>query len=641
MNIIASALPLLLFMILWGIFYELQKNWRSSFLSAGVLWGTLLTGSTEVLSLFKWITFWPVAGVWSLFLIMGLCMWGRTVGNPKHLFKGFSWAGFPRTELLLLSGMGLIAGLLGLIALVAPPTTWDSMTYHLARVMHWIQNQSVANYPTHILRQLFLNPGSEFIFLHFQILSGTDRLANFVQWVSMIGSAVGVSLIAERLDASRRGQVFSAVISMTIPMGILQGSSTQNDYAATFWMVCFVYFLFALTSEMNLSNTLAGGASLGLAILTKATIYLYGLPFILWLGFGLLKTNLARGTRLLGILAALTLLLNLGHYVRNYNLFGSPLGPAADISSTGTEIKYFKYANDVFNLPVLISNSVRNVAINIGTPFAPINKLSNLGVALVHSSLGLSLNDPRTTWPDTQFQIPDPSFNEDSAGNPLQVILIVFAICMIAFKIPRRRAVIIYCLSLIIGFLLFSFYLRWQPWNSRLELPLFVLWSAPIGSYLADLRRKWVGNVTMIVLFLAALPWVFLSESRPLIGSQNIFNMDRTEQYFRTQHSLWFTYSRVASNLSGDQCKQIGLYFDGGTWEYPLWILLQQDIGKDVRIESVNVGNISAIEAGRFPPFAPCAVLVASPLPISNFRVGTTAYALSLSTKYMSILTPK
>ena len=113
----------------------------------------------------------------------------------------------PRVELYLLVGAGFIVCVVGLVAAVAPPNTNDALTYHMPRVVHWIQDRSVAFYPTHILRQLYLSPGSEFILLHFQILSGSDHLANFVQWFSMLGSAVAVSLIAKELGsgAARAG----------------------------------------------------------------------------------------------------------------------------------------------------------------------------------------------------------------------------------------------------------------------------------------------------------------------------------------------------------------------------------------------------------------------------------------------------
>ena len=68
-----------------------------------------------------------------------------------------------RMVVLAMCGLGAIVVMAGLTAIVAPPNTYDSMTYHLPRVMHWIQNQSVAHYPTHIPRQLHFPPGAEFI----------------------------------------------------------------------------------------------------------------------------------------------------------------------------------------------------------------------------------------------------------------------------------------------------------------------------------------------------------------------------------------------------------------------------------------------------------------------------------------------
>jgi 3-methyladenine DNA glycosylase AlkC len=60
------------------------------------------------------------------------------------------------------------------------------MVYHMTRVQHWIQNRSVAHYPTHVLKELHRNPWAEYALLHFQVLSQGDRLANLLQWSSMM-----------------------------------------------------------------------------------------------------------------------------------------------------------------------------------------------------------------------------------------------------------------------------------------------------------------------------------------------------------------------------------------------------------------------------------------------------------------------
>ena len=89
----------------------------------------------------------------------------------------------------LLVGVGLLALISGTIAIVSPPNTWDSMTYHMSRVMHWIQNGSLLPYPTNCERQLFLNPGAEFRFAISRSFRAATGFPNMVQWFAMIGTS--------------------------------------------------------------------------------------------------------------------------------------------------------------------------------------------------------------------------------------------------------------------------------------------------------------------------------------------------------------------------------------------------------------------------------------------------------------------
>ena len=109
------------------------------------------------------------------------------------------------------------------IALVAPPNNWDSMTYHMSRVEHWRVNNSVAHYPTNIEWQLYLNPWAEFAILQFQTLGfGSDRLANLVQWFAFVGSMVGVSLLVRILGGAR----------LCSESGGASGGHHADDYSA-------------------------------------------------------------------------------------------------------------------------------------------------------------------------------------------------------------------------------------------------------------------------------------------------------------------------------------------------------------------------------------------------------------------------
>jgi hypothetical protein len=102
------------------------------------------------------------------------------------------------------------------------------MSYRLARIVHWIQNPSVTYYPTSYLPQLYQKPWSEFTIMHFQILSGSDRFANLAKWFSMVGSIIGVSLIAKQLDADLRGRVFSAKVGLSLE---------EDSWEYPFWVL--------------------------------------------------------------------------------------------------------------------------------------------------------------------------------------------------------------------------------------------------------------------------------------------------------------------------------------------------------------------------------------------------------------------
>ena len=230
------------------------------------------------------------------------------------------------------------------------------MTYHMARVANWIAHGSIRHYQTDILRQLWLGPWAEFPIAHFQILAGGDRFAPCVQYVAMLGSLVGVSVVAKKFGTDGSRQLFSLVFCLTIPMGILQASSTQNDYVASFWLLCFLNFMIdALEASVPITwdYAILMGASLGLALLTKITTLIFATPFVIWLTVSLVKKLGIRLIPTLGLMAVVAISINIGHFIRNYELFGHPLGPRAD-----TQV----VKNEIHTPAALASNVIRNIA---------------------------------------------------------------------------------------------------------------------------------------------------------------------------------------------------------------------------------------------------------------------------------------
>jgi 4-amino-4-deoxy-L-arabinose transferase-like glycosyltransferase len=652
-------IPFLAFLFIYLIFYmklavgNVSSAWRVSYLSASITWGVLVVVITEILCIFNSITFNWLAGFWiAIGILSGFFCFILTIQKKSSFHVNLSklqWFEIP-----LLLGVVLIVMVLCLIALVAPPNSYDSMTYHMSRVCHWIQNHNVAHYPTHILRQLFMQPFAEFTVMHFQILYGGDRFANLVQWFSMVGSLIGVSLIAKQLGAGLSAQIFSVVVCSTIPMGILQASSTQNDYAVGFWLVCFVCFLLLLRTQTSWIYSLATGASLGLALLTKGTAYIYAFPFVLWFMFSGLKRLRWRIWKPILVIAILVLLINLGHSVRNFDLFGHALG--------GPEA-FKDHTNNAMSVPLLMSNIIRNISLHIGIPGWEVNAVALKVVKYVHTMLGVSIHNPYTTYGlSTSFFITF-STDETCAGNLIHFILILASIIIFFLSGQRKnsRDLMNYNIALLAAFLLFAFYVKWQPWGSRLQLPLFVLWSpamaivlsginsfkgkrmllivivimllcALIGWFLYDYLifkfvetnyKGLIANANLsfylqvniclllgllllyrynlrvsyligLILILTSAPWVFHNSYKNLIGEENIFNICRTDQYFLAMPSFKDPYVRVVDYIKSKEYSDIGVVLSENCWEYPLFVFLKEKNTHALRIEHVNVNNVSS-----------------------------------------------
>lgn len=573
---------------------------REAFLGASIVWGILLAASSEVLSLFHAFNYIWLAVSWGTFAAISFV--------PAFFYPRFKKersaeedAPSGKPEIFALVCIALVAAATLVVALASPPNNWDSMTYHMSRVMHWLQNQSISHYQTNVLRQIHLSPGAELAIAHIMTLGGSDNLANLVQWGAMAGSLIGVSLVAKALGLGPRGQAFSALAVATLPMGILQSTSTQNDYAVSFWLVSFIYWGAVFIKEGGYSKAFLAGAALGLAILTKGTAYIYALPFLAWFVLEGASRHGKAFIRPAALAAAIVLIINAGHYMRNQAVFGSPLGPG-----TESESQEFTYMNSRLSAGTLASNALRNAAIHMGLPFQASNRAVEGAVNSAHRILGLDPHDKATTWGGTAFRI-GTELHEDLDGNPAHLLLIIAALASLPFlgkRLKDKRHAFIYSLSLVLGFLLFSLLLRWQPWHSRLHLPLFVMASPLIGLLFSFTRKTGVAFLAAALLFIASLPWLLYNYQRPLLPYDgfSVLTAERVGIYFRARPELKRKYAEAARIILRQDCTDLGLMPTAGDmWEYPVWALLGN---KKFRIEHLNVNNESAGLAD--PDFRPC-----------------------------------
>jgi hypothetical protein len=597
-------LPILAFIfiaiLLTKITDENPYDRRDIFLQTSVLWALLIVFSTEILSLFYIFSLIPLIVFWTLVILITsyLIIRAKNRSQSSPILTGFNIQ-----HLIPLFFIILILLIVGITALVAPPNTYDSMTYHMSRVAHWVQNQSVHFYPTNCSRQLWVAPGLEFIITQFQILSGSDRFANMVQWFGLLGSAISVSLIAKLLGATTCGQMLSSLFAVTLPMAVVQGSSTQSDLISGFWTTCFVYFLLKTRRSFQLRTALLTGCSFGLSLLTKGTILVYGLPFLVFFLFSGIKKRQTWIT--LALIFALTASINAGYFIRNYQLGGHILSPHAESQN----IK-----NSSINIPLTISNILRNAGIHMGTSSDKINSFTNDLMKKTHNLLGIDLNEPDITFAlSFPFSIDKPSVHEDYAPNPSHFILLIFTLVLALFLIgnPQTHFPLTFYALIILGFVLFCATVKWQPWHSRFHLTLFLLSGAFLGAVFSSLNLHRVAKqivffVLAILLFASSITALINNPSRRLISKKKptIFNTPRNEQYFSNYPTRKSDYITGTDFIKSQTCHNIGLISHGESWEYPVWPLL--NFTKIYRIEHIEISDPLIKKYEYRTDFDPC-----------------------------------
>ena len=229
-------LPLLVFALIMLLCLHSDYEFREAFVAAAVVWGVVVAGSTEVLSAVDGLTRTGIALAWlaaGALAFLYLRRASRSFAPEWRSALGEKWAGRPRTcpagASGIVAGCVIIAAGVGLIALVSPPNTPDAMLYHMPRAVYWLQHQNVSLYPTIYPPQVFMPPWSEYALTHLFALAEGDRFVNLVQWFSLVGCGLGVSLVARSLGAGPSGKVFAAAAAMTVPQGIMQASGAKND----------------------------------------------------------------------------------------------------------------------------------------------------------------------------------------------------------------------------------------------------------------------------------------------------------------------------------------------------------------------------------------------------------------------------
>jgi hypothetical protein len=602
------CLPILAFL---GIFTCLRlrlptHDWRHDLVRATLIWAAAAIWLTEFLSLFSLLHTWALGLAWLAIGLVAFAISGIWHQAARRLLLGRRPANWDWLDWTMVAALFSIAAVTGVVALRSPPQTWDTLNYHMPRVAHWAQMGAIRPYVTGIEIQNSMPPGAEMLFLQPYILTQGDTWVNMVDWAASLVLIAGASLLAKQLGASRRGQLLAALFAATLPMAIVQASSTMTDIVLAVWLM-------GAAAEVLASSKSSGGASAsylliavgaGLAIVTKPTAFAYLMPFGIWAIALLARERPISRLAALAISGGFLILsINAGYFSRNIRLYGNPIAPTNRISELG---------NTWLGGRGFVSNLLRNITYQLSTPSPYINKAIALSVIEAHRWMGLDASDPRTTAVGN-YKISLPTTSEDLAQNPLQMLMILAGG---VYLVLRHRSFIsdlkLFALAEGGGFMLFSLIYKWQVFGSRYLLPFFILAAPVIGALVGHKIGRALTFILATLLLLASLPWLFGIETRPLLvhkpdgSNDSILTDNRTDLYFANGPYLEKPYSDMTHLIKAAGCRKIGLMLGGAQAEYPLWPLLGAP-APDLELEWIVAGTPS--EAYAPHDFSPCAVI--------------------------------
>jgi 4-amino-4-deoxy-L-arabinose transferase-like glycosyltransferase len=596
-------------------------------LLAAAFWAGIVSVSSEVLGLLHVLNRTALAVLWGGIAIgVGFLGW-----NKGHLQA--AWSSLRATpvslrpsEAILLVCMAILGLALLAVAWISPPNNVDSLYYHVARVAHWAENQSLEHYATARQNQLLKPIWAETAILHLRLLWGSDRTSNLVQWFSMVLSAVGVMGLAARLGAGRSGRLLAAAFGMTIPAGILQASSTQNDYVVAVWSVAVAFWVVtAKERELTRWEKAGLGLTLGAGFLTKGTFYVYAPPLMLWYFLPRLRTPGIGPVLREGVaLALIAGFLNLGFWARNVQTYGGPYGTSEWLQrnlwirflpaspSSADEPPAGEPEGGALATPVVPGSSwvdrmARVAAFNMVTPSGRINDV-------VRQVMG---RFPATFPPlyMKEWEIVAWS-HEDTTPNTIHLLLYALGIAGAlmgrgpAGGVPRKYALVVLAMYGLIPVVIGH---GVSVWGMRYQLPFFVLAAPVAGVVFASIFHSRLTPYVGGLLLLASLPWVLFNNTRPLIGRTpwptrvgSILTTSQADLMFAAAPKLQSPYEQAVEAVEAHACQSVGLRIDSGHLEYLFWWLFGAP-ESGTRIETIY--TLPRLEPLLNKDFHPCAVI--------------------------------
>ena len=598
---ILTVISTFVYFIIFGIklYRKGTNNLFLAFLITITLQTSIVYVSNEILSLFHAITSVTIYCIWILMTIIGIVLLWRLKINKNELKPVIMQK---VSKHITISTLVILIFLSAFVfAICTVPNNWDSMTYHLTRVVHWIQNGSIEHYSCHDISQISDPPLAEFVLVHIYLLSNsTDTFLNLLQTFSYGCCILLVYNICGKIGCNELMSRLATLLFATSPIIYNEALTTQVDIFSALWALMFAYIALDFINyreklSFNYINNIKLvmlGLTAGFSYLAKPSATIAVIFFSLWLLIHCIKRkdSFANICKALFIVVSIGVVVILPELMRNIITFGAI---ADEEASTGFLIPEW-------NLPYLLLNFCSNIAFNLNNQFVDIEDK----IIYFLDKLTSLLREEDTISEFNGFALVSPtSMSQDYAINPLIIYLTLILILVCFFQCAKKillrknnkemakkdgKSTFIF-VSLISLVCFFSI-VKWYTYITRYEITYLALmaistmWMLQI---LMNRNEKLCYEVVGILVFISCINYGMLLQS----NAKSVYTSKRfecREQAYFARRNLYEDYNNAAEYIKDNDFTEIGIIVGNDSYEYPFWKLVEKDVE---RIEHVCVEN--------------------------------------------------
>ena len=471
------------------------------------------------------------------------------------------------------------------------PNVYDSMTYHLPRILHWINQENLDFYYTSNTRQNAVPPLASYIMMSIFSLTGNDRFFFLISFVPILATYV---LIYKVIYIHTKNSYFAYVgliLFVFTPTTIGFSSDIYVDAFGTFLTTLLLYLYVQLTQKSDVNYFYYALFLIPLLFLTKSNSVILAIIIFIFMIFALRARVIMIFPRIL-----LTMSLTLP--------FTLPFG-----------IRFFNYNVSVNNVIVtnydlnsILLNVIKNFLTLIQTPLPFINNYLEILYHTSNSVLGSKIAVGNFEYYGKFYLSND--IGIDAVGNP---ILWAFSFIAVFLLIQKRKYLSLVHIFVVQLLILLTVFL-WQPWIGRFSPPLLALGSILFGLALSQLKYGRYKKVFLKILiglsviygsfWLLYQPGKSLLNPKPLYiaasklgissaaaeGLRHDLKLPRQIQYFAFSQNVQDSYINATELIIKNNYRNIFLISSGDDIEFPIWSLTDYKIP----VVHIDVKNISS-----------------------------------------------